>query len=277
MVDRAEVFDSIAGLGYADVMKYPGGKAGSGVYQRIVSQMPPHSEYVEPFLGGGAVMRMKRSALWNYGVDIDPLVVGNAQCLIRRDDWISHGVRLAFAGEGGPAFKVVCGEGVQYLRLRRWWEDSLVYCDPPYLMSTRSSQRRMYRYELDEPGHIALLDVAVRLPCMVMISGYPSKLYADRLSSWRVVRYRTMTRGGRMADECLWCNFPEPTELHDYRFLGRDFRERERIRRKCSRWVAMLSAMPVLERASVVAALSRPLLQGEVQVEPVAGDVLTPG
>ena len=58
-----------------------------------------------------------------------------------------------------------------------------------------------------------------------------------------------------MADECLWCNFPEPTELHDYRFLGRDFRERERITRKRRRWLVRLSAMPKLERAALVAAL----------------------
>ena len=276
VVDRAEVFDSIAVLGYAGSMRYPGGKAGSGVYQRIISQMPPHGVYVEPFLGGGAVMRMKRPARWNFGVDIDPAVVTMAAVLAGRGDWISSRARLAFPGDGGPDVTFYCRDGIRFLGDMEHGLTSanrmLVYCDPPYLMSTRSSKRRVYRYELEEPGHIALLDVAVRLPCLVMISGYPSKLYDDRLSSWRVVRYRTMTRGGRMADECLWCNFPEPTELHDYRYLGRDFRERERIRRKCSRWVAMLSAMPVLERAALVSALlagsaagrSDPLPQGEV-------------
>ena len=264
MVARAEVFDSIAVLGYAAGMRYPGGKAGSGVYQRIISQMPPHDVYVEPYLGGGAVMRMKRPARWNYGVDIDPAVVTMAAVLAGRGDWISSGARLAFPGVGGPEIKLVEGDGVAWLLAHPLPAGAVVYCDPPYLMSTRSSQRRMYRCELDELGHIALLNVAVRLPCLVMISGYPSKLYDDWLSSWRVVRYRTMTRGGRMADECLWCNFPEPTELHDYRFLGRDFRERERITRKRRRWLVRLSAMPMLERAALVAALSRSLLQGEV-------------
>jgi hypothetical protein len=89
---------------------------------------------------------------------------------------------------------------------------------------------------------------------MVIISGYESELYRDRLSSWRVVRYRAMTRAGQV-DELLWCNFPEPEELHDYRYLGRGFRERERVRRRRARWVAMLAAMPALERAAIVAEL----------------------
>ena len=31
--------------------------------------------------------------------------------------------------------------------------------------------------------------------------------------------------------EYLWCNYPAPMALHDYRYLGKDFRERERIKR----------------------------------------------
>lgn len=237
------MFDSIAGSGYAAGVRYPGGKAGSGVYQRIINQMPPHQVYIEPFLGGGTVLFSKAPALINVGVDADSSVVEGATV---------HALH-ACGREGRYEFE--CGDGISYLRKWRWWTGALVYCDPPYLMSARSTQRRMYRHELERPGHIALLDVVVRLPCMVMVSGYESELYSDRLSSWRVVRYRTMTRGGRMAAECLWCNFPEPTELHDYRYLGRGFRERERITRKRARWLTRLSKLPVLERAALVWAL----------------------
>ena len=41
-----------------------------------------------------------------------------------------------------------------------------------------------------------------------------------------------MTRGGRLATEWVWMNYPEPIALHDYRYLGEDFREREPIKRK---------------------------------------------
>jgi DNA adenine methylase len=232
-------------------MRYPGGKSGSGVCQTIINQMPPHQVYLEPFLGGGAVLLAKAPALINVGVDADPRAIENVRS------------RLAIDGDGVHKYELVVGDAISYLRRWRWWTGALVYCDPPYLMETRSSQRRYYRCELEGPGHIALLQVLCHLPCYVMVSGYPSELYDQALSAWRVVRYRTMTRGGRMAEECLWCNYPEPVELHDYRFLGRDFRERERVRRRRSRWVAMLARMPVLERAAVVSDLMAMSAEGK--------------
>lgn len=34
-------------------MTYPGGKGASGAVQTIINQQPPHSAYIEPFVGGG--------------------------------------------------------------------------------------------------------------------------------------------------------------------------------------------------------------------------------
>ena len=53
-------------------MTYPGGKNGAGIYQRIINHMPPHRVYIEPFLGSGAVMRHKRPAERNIGIDRCP-------------------------------------------------------------------------------------------------------------------------------------------------------------------------------------------------------------
>ena len=39
-------------------------------------------------------------------------------------------------------------------------------------------------------------------------------------------------------------------------YLGEDFRERERIKRKVNRWKAKLEKMPILERRAVSAALA---------------------
>jgi DNA adenine methylase len=56
-------------------MAYPGGKAGAGVFQTIINRMPQHRVYIEPFLGGGAIMHHKKPAALNIGIDKDPEAV----------------------------------------------------------------------------------------------------------------------------------------------------------------------------------------------------------
>lgn len=56
-------------------MTYLGSKAASGVFQKIIAEMPPHDTYIETHTGGGAVMLRKPPARRNWGIDIDPLTV----------------------------------------------------------------------------------------------------------------------------------------------------------------------------------------------------------
>ena len=100
--------------------------------------------------------------------------------------------------------------------------------------------------------HEELLRVLTRMPAFVMVSSYWSELYADALKGWRSMSFETMTRGGSMATEWLWMNYPEPDELHDYRFLGDDKRQRERIRRKVTNWTLGLDRLPELERNAIL-------------------------
>jgi hypothetical protein len=50
-------------------------------------------------------------------------------------------------------------------------------------------------------------------------------------------------------------NYARPLELHDYRYLGANYRERDRIKRKRQRWEKRLRAMPVLEALAMMSAL----------------------
>lgn len=218
-------------------MTYPGGKSGSGVYQQIINQFPPHSHYIEAFLGSGAIMRYKKPAISSIGIDIDGDVISSFETQV-------------------PGLKLVCGDAVEWLTSAAIPDDALVYLDPPYLMTTRSTQRKIYPAEFGEVGqHRRLLRCIRNLTCRVAISGYWSDLYADQLADWRTIHYPTMTRGGRVATEWLWMNYLEPWELHDYRYLGKGFRERERIQRKKQRWLSRLKSLPALERMAILSAI----------------------
>jgi DNA adenine methylase len=161
---------------------------------------------------------------------------------------------LASSGDSGR-WQFHVGDGIAFLQNYPFHGGELVYCDPPYLHSTRRDPG-LYRYEMTDHQHEALLAVLLRLPCLVCISGYWSALYADTLSTWRVCSFQAQTRRG-VVTEYLWCNYPAPTALHDYRYLGKNFRERERIKRMTARWVNRLQAMPILQRQALQAALAQ--------------------
>jgi len=209
-----------------------GSKANAGVYHTIINQMPPHRCYIEPFLGWATIMKAKLPADRNIGID-------------RNGDRIRQG-RLDI-----PSAELSIGDGIRFLERFQWHGGELVYADPPYLLETRTSNQR-YTFELSD--HQRLLDVLCRLPCPVILSGYYSKLYSESLRDWRVVTYTGQTRGGPRT-EYLWMNFPEPLELHDYRYLGNGFRERERIKKMQRRWVKKLSGLPSLERHALFSAM----------------------
>lgn len=219
-------------------MTYPGGKNAPGVYQTIINQMLPHAVYIEAFAGSGAVLRNKRPALSSIAIDTDAAACADL-------------ASLQMAG-----VEIVHGDALTFLRCYPWKGGELVYCDPPYLMETRSSQRAIYRHEFGgEAEHLEMLSLLLTIPAALVISGYASRMYDEMLAGWRRLTYPAMTRGGRLAEEVLWMNYPEPAQLHDYRYLGSNFRERERIKRKKARWTARLRGMPALERYAMLAAL----------------------
>ena len=128
----------------------------------------------------------------------------------------------------------------------------MVYSDPPYLRHTRSSRRR-YRFDYEEADHIELLEQLKTLPCQVMVSGYPSALYDARLEGWRSLELQVMNQGG-VRTEKLWFNFV-PDRVHWASHAGRNFTDRQRIKRKAASWGERYGAMPRAERLAVLAAM----------------------
>ena len=224
---------------------YFGSKATSGLCQPIIAMMPPHTTYIETHLGGGAIMKRKPAALTNIGIDIDPRPLSNFDCRY--------------------AVELVNGCAHHFLTHYDYQGNELVYCDPPYLLQTRTSQRR-YRFDYKEQDHIELLALLKALPCHVIVSGYPSLLYDDLLSEWHTTALQVMNQGG-VRTEKLWYNFAID-RVHWASFAGENFTDRQRIKRKAQRWGKNYAAMPQAERLAVLAAIM------EVEaIEPQEGEL----
>lgn len=240
---------------------YPGGK--NQTYQHIINHIPPHQVYIETHLGSGAVMRHKRPSQLNIGIEINPIILEDtARSLTPGCPVIIDGAeapsKTAVAAPlaiDGDAYRFVNGDAHHFLLTYPFTGREHIYADPPYLLSTRSSQRPLYAYEYTEQDHIDLLNILIDLPCTITLSGYDSDLYNDTLPGWHTYTYTAVTRSGRPAQELLWMNYPPPEALHDYRYLGRNYRERERIKRKKNRWVKRLKKLPPLERQAILWAI----------------------
>lgn len=225
---------------------YYGGKGGSGTYQTIINYIPPHDIYIEPFLGSGVIMRYKLPApLNNIGIDLDAQVTYLWNQTIKEQQLTS--------------FDITDGDGIEFLlKLKTGkinfpgWAKVFIYLDPPYIKKSRKSENDVYPFEMDDISHVQILDIISDINKQkIAISCYENDLYKKKLKDWNCIKFNSTTRHGT-ATEFLYMNYENPEKLHDYRYLGIDFRERERIKNKILRHVARLKRLPVLERNAIL-------------------------
>ena len=211
---------------------YFGSKATSGLCQPIIALMPPHDTYIETHLGGGAIMKRKPPALHNIGIDLNPRALAAFECdyPVKKVNDCAHRF-LAEYDYGGR---------------------ELIYSDPPYLHHTRTSGRR-YRFDYEEQDHIELLELLKTLPCNIILSGYPSALYDERLAGWCTLELQVMSHAG-VRTEKPGFNFT-PDRVHWASCAGRNFTDRQRIRRRAANWGKNYRALPRAEHLAVLAAM----------------------
>lgn len=221
--------------------KWPGTKNSAGVCEQLISLIPPHKTYIAPFAGHCAIATKMRPAERRVFCDLDRDALAYwmfqkpaelyRQCGI---DWLEnyfqiHRVDQAYQFRG----------------------DVFVFVDPPYFPGTCG--KGIYRHELTADDHSRLLNVLCKIPEPVMLAGYRCELYDALLEPdlWERIDYKVSTRGGQKT-ESVWINYARPTELHDPRFIGRDKRDRERIRKRQRNIKSLVNRLPALERQALL-------------------------
>lgn len=234
---------------------YMGGKSGNGTYQNIINHIPPHKIYVAPFAGHDGIFQKKLPAPVSILNDKDATVFDRWHSVLDRKQYqVCENFMQGTLFEG-PKLPVVILRNDDYKTIvSRFTDntDAFIYFDPPYKMETRRSKKNQYTFDFHTDGeHIELLQLATLANCNVMISAYESDLYNDMLRGWSTHRFMSMTRVG-LKQEIIYYNYPKPTILHDFQYLGKNYRERERIKRKVIRFENKMDRLPETERAAIL-------------------------
>lgn len=209
---------------------YTGSKAIDGVIQKLISLIPPHRELIECCGGSGGLTWNIRQSRVHYIIEAD---IVQANVLKNYFRGIAEVVE-------GDMFKVLP-------ELLKKCENPVIYFDPPYLKATRGSQKDLYKVEWNEVDHENLLYMVTKIERPVIINHPRCEAYEYVLNDWYKHEYQYMTRGG-LKNDCIWYNFPQPTKLHDYRFIGKDNTKRKMIKRKRHSLVRKISELGELER-----------------------------
>lgn len=253
------------------LLRYFGGKWAIAPW--VMSHLPPHRVYVEPFGGAASILlRKPRSKIEVYN-DLDEEIVGifrvvqdPAKCQelirrLRRTPYARREFELAFQASADPVIRaqraitrayqafhhealfnmrkntfadarhrtgghskahewmtyprslvavsrrlqgviIECRSALDVIRAQDC-PDTLFFVDPPYMPSTRSKSG--YRCELDEAGHLALLEQLKAVKGLVVLAGYPSDLYDRVLKGWKRVERPHYAAGSlQRRTEVLW-------------------------------------------------------------------------
>lgn len=90
-------------------------------------------------------------------------------------------------------------------------EDSLFYCDPPYLHATRTATN-VYKHEMTDKQHVELGERLNNIKGKAMVSGYDCSLYNKLFAGWNryfklVPNHSAQGKAKQTRLECLWANY----------------------------------------------------------------------
>lgn len=220
---------------------YRGNKNIPGIYQWIINRIPPHKHFYEVFAGSAAIANRIESAAATYLNDCNAGVTDALNCSFQKMATITN----------MPAVQLLT-------TLLPGSKDIFVYCDPPYMLSTRGSQRRIYEYEMSDNDHKEFLSVVRTAKFNCMISHYECNLYNEMLQGWSK-EYKAVSYHGKSVNECIYYNYYKPNALQSYQYVGSDCWDRQRVTRKIERLIKKLKGLPELERNAVINRVMDPI------------------
>lgn len=224
---------------FKTIENYPGSKAAAGQWQKILSEIPKCSIFVEAMCGSAFISSL----------------VADTGCIIVINDCDKTVL---------DKIKLTATNTLQITKLNLDYQKvinkfdpipgTVFFFDPPYKMETRSYQGKLYRFDWKDNDHKRFLKALQRVKSPCIVTHYPCKEYDQALKKWRQITYNSMTRAG-VREERLYMNFPPPALLQCFRYVGQNFTDRQRISRKVKRLINRFYNQKQKERAAILSAI----------------------
>ena len=124
-------------------------------------------------------------------------------------DWRNYPAKLVFLIERLRGVVIENKDAIELMR-QHDGEQTLFYCDPPYVHETRSGKMHGwhgYTHEMSDEQHRAMAAVLRDLKATVIVSGYACDMYDKELfADWYRVEREALADGARQRTEVLWSN-----------------------------------------------------------------------
>ncbi len=232
---------------------FTGSKGGSGVKEFIINHIPQCEIFYEGFAGKAIISE----TLLNCGANIKRIVCTevNPKTYFDLSKKLKHPKVITWLGD---FIKMINRETELGLNSKIFYKETdCFYFDPPYRMDSRSHKREYYGdFDWDDNAHksfFKLVEMLNNAGSKILISHYPDPIYDEQFKEWNKEDFRTRTR---TVTERLYWNFDlNAHSLATTEFLGNDFTDRQRIKRKVERMTAKINSLPRHERQAIVESL----------------------
>lgn len=216
--------------------RYTGNKNIPGLLHTIFNNIPAVQKILEPFCGSAIISYKAPELVHTIMNDLDPTVVFAHVAAAKKNSTVT-------AGNGIELIRNHCKAG----------KEMFIYCDPPYLLSSRTSGKELYSIEFTVYDHIQLLTAVWALDAYCMISHPRNRLYDEFLHGWRRVD-QLVNYNGTTTIESIYMNYAVPANLMTYEYLGADCWDRQRIKRMKENFISKLHRLDPQSRNMLMAA-----------------------
>ena len=211
---------------------YIGNKGGQTILPVLANLIPQSKRYFSFFLGGGGL---------EFSKDFKHL------------NWVVSDKALQSQLHASSMAKAVYKSYEALVAENKFTSDDFIFCDPPYLFSTRLSQKQYYIHEFNETDHVQFLLTIIALDSKILITHPQCELYDRYLNGWEKLNFGYQTRGGWFED-CIYVNYDwRNLPLVTYNYLGGNRTTRQQIKRKRQSLVSKFNQLSYHEQQAFLA------------------------